>query len=84
MTLSFMAQKVQNDLRIKLGIGWLVVEQKLTLGGNKQALYDKLLAQLEADRRVGLSSWFFAAAMANLRPQNLPLSAIYCKFHYFS
>ena len=31
-----------------------------------------------------LSSWFFAAAMANLRPQNLPLSAIYCKFYYFS
>ena len=33
---------------------------------------------------IKLSSWFFAAAMANLRPQNLPLSAIYCKFHYFS
>ena len=31
-----------------------------------------------------LSSWFFAAAMANLRLQNLPLSAIYCKFYYFS
>ena len=31
-----------------------------------------------------LSSWFFVAAMANLRPQNLPLSAIYSKFYYFS
>ena len=31
-----------------------------------------------------LSSWFFAAAMANLRPQNLALSAIYRKFYYFS
>ena len=31
-----------------------------------------------------LSSWFFAAAMASLRPQNLPLSVIYCKFYYFS
>ena len=28
--------------------------------------------------------FFFAAAMANLRPQNLPLTAIYCKFYYFS
>ena len=36
------------------------------------------------DGDVKLSSWFFAAAMANLRPQNLPLSAIYCKFYYFS
>ena len=31
----------------------VVVEQKITLGGNKQALYDKLLAQIEADRRSG-------------------------------
>ena len=30
MTLSFIAPKLQNDLRIKLGIGWLVVEQKIT------------------------------------------------------
>ena len=28
--------------------------------------------------------FFFAAAMANLRPQNFPLSAIYRKFYYFS
>ena len=34
--------------------------------------------------KYNLSSWFFAAAMANLRPQNLPLSALYCKFYYFS
>ena len=31
-----------------------------------------------------LSWWFFAAAMSNLRPQNLPLSAIYRKFYYFT
>ena len=31
----------------------LVVEQKITLGGNKQALYDMLLAQLEAGGRAG-------------------------------
>ena len=37
----------------RTGIGWLVVEKKIKLGGNKQALYDNLLAQLEADRRVG-------------------------------
>ena len=30
-----------------------------------------------------LSSWFFAPSMANLRPQNLPLSSIYRKFYYF-
>ena len=33
---------------------------------------------------INLSSWFFVAAMAKLRPQNLPLSAIYSKFNYFS
>ena len=36
------------------------------------------------DLDLCLSSWFFAAAMANLRPQYLPLSAIHCKFYYFS
>ena len=35
-------------------------------------------------KTLNLSSWFFAAAMANLRPQNLPLSASNRKFYYFS
>ena len=42
-------ERLKDQTRYRL----LVVEQKITLGGNKQALYDKLLAQLEADRRVG-------------------------------
>ena len=42
------------------------------------------ITQVYKEAAANLSSWFFAAAMANLRPQNLPLSAIYCKFHYFS
>ena len=33
---------------------------------------------------TSLSSWFFGAAMANLRLQNLPFSAINRKFYYFS
>ena len=50
---------------------------------------DDLAADLGNDENddggyIKLSSWFFAAAMANLRPQNLPLSAIYRKFYYFS
>ena len=31
----------------------LFVEQKITLSGNKQALYDNLLAQIEDDRLAG-------------------------------
>ena len=42
-------ERLKDQTRYRL----LVVEQKITLGGNKQALYDKLLPQLEADRRVG-------------------------------
>ena len=32
---------------------------------------------------LGLSSWFFAAAMANLRPQNWPFSANFIISHHF-
>ena len=42
-------ERLKDQTRYRL----LVVEKKITLGGNKQALYDMLLAQLEADRRVG-------------------------------
>ena len=37
----------------------------------------------QAKYENNLSSGFFAAAMANLRPQNLPFSAIHRKFYYF-
>ena len=50
------------------------------INGFLQTITDKC----QRIKTVNLSSWFFAAAMANLRPQNVPLSAIYSKFHYFS
>ena len=42
-------ERLKDQTRYRL----FVVEQKITLGGNKQGLYDKLLAQIEADRRAG-------------------------------
>ena len=43
------ADRLKDQARYNL----LVVKQKITLGGNKQALYAKLLAQIEDDRRAG-------------------------------
>ena len=51
---------------------------------NSNQLNKKSTKNKVKKKNNNLSSWFFAAAMANLRPQNLPLSAIYCKFYYFS
>ena len=42
-------ERLKDQTRYRL----LVVEQKITLGKNKQTLYDKLLAQIEDDRRAG-------------------------------
>ena len=47
-------------------------------------LWERLYGRYFNSLVIALSSWFFADGMANLRPQNLPLSAIYRKFHYFS
>ena len=47
-------------------------------------IYTDFVLDQSGRSAIDLSSWFFAAAMANFRPQNLPFSAIYRKFYSFS